>query len=64
VHMNDVLNSRIIAWTFGIVSIRSVLLSYECQNDALAASSLHFRLLGSHVVLSTVSCGIVLTGIS
>jgi len=30
----------------------------------LAATSLHFHLLGSYVVLSTVSSGIVLTGIS
>jgi len=46
------------------VSVRSALLSYERHNDALAATSLHFHLLGSYVVLSTVSSGIVLTGIS
>jgi hypothetical protein len=45
------------------VSVRSAVLSYERHNDALAATSLHFHLLGSYVVLSTVS-GIVLTGIS
>lgn len=47
-----------------LVSIRNVLLSYERHNDALAATSLHFRLLGSCVVLSTVTSDIVLTGIS
>ena len=46
------------------VSIRNVLLSYERHNDALFTTSLHFRLLWSYVVLSTVSSGTVLTDVS
>jgi len=46
------------------VSVRSAVLSYERHNDGLAATSLHFHLLGSYVVLSAIRSGVVLTGIS
>jgi hypothetical protein len=43
------------------VSVRSVLLSYERQNDALTATSSYIRLLRSYVVLSTVRSVVDLT---